>query len=281
MQQGYRYSEAQYFRFVREQYRPNEFEMEDAGDTRFVPGSHNAAVNGQRFHRMLRLLSSHIEALSDEAAVDIGFFPGTWINLCQYFWPEIRWHGVGLCISDSFRSWAEAAGISVEEADLDPFYARKGVVEPLPHTDASIDLVVASEIFEHLISPLPFLEESARVLKPGALLLLTTPNVSNIGSLIRLLRGESNHERLLRSPMFLREDEWRGHIRLYSKSELQWLAGRYGLEMIEHHYYHDDYPLHVLSRRGVGVVMQRLLRRAFGIVPWFRGGQLAMFRRKI
>ena len=281
--EAYKLSEAEYFDFIQHRYQPNQFErLED--DARFVPESHNAWVNGQRFHRMLQVMSRYKDQLQGDPtlAVDIGFYPGTWIQLARQFWSDMEWHGVGLCISDEFRAWAAAEMVGLAEADMDPFYAgfgRNDVASSLPYADNSVGLVVASEIFEHLISPLLFLEESSRVLKPGGLMLITTPNVSNIGAVVNLLRGRSNHERLLRSPMFLVEDEWRGHIRFYSKDELRWLGDRYGFEMVDHQYFHDDYPISALKNRGFSSRLKRFIRRLFGVVPWFRGGQVVMFRR--
>jgi len=282
MRNGYRYGEAEYFDFISQTYQANRFEMEDEGDSRFLQGSHNAMVNGQRFHRMLKCLDRHAGMLPDAIpeAVDIGCYPGTWINLVRHFFPDFHWQGVGLCISNEFLEWVGDNQVPVVETEMDPFYDKVEVGNRLPFGTASIDLVVASEIFEHLISPLEFLRESRRVLRAGGLLLLTTPNVSNIGAIAHLLRGGSNYERLLRSPMFLAGDEWRGHVRFYSKSELQWLGECHDLEMIHHQYYHDDYPLHVLRRSNLSSVFKRLIRRTFGIVPWFRGGHIIMFRRR-
>ncbi|MFC1536435.1 class I SAM-dependent methyltransferase [Pseudomonadota bacterium] len=281
---AYKFSEADYFDFVQNQYAPNQFErLED--DARFVSEGHNAWVNGQRFHRMLKFLNKYRDQLQGDPAiaVDIGLYPGTWIQLARQFWSDMEWHGVGLCISDEFREWASEEKVELAEADMDPFYAgfmSSDVSRSLPYDDNSFDFVVASEIFEHLISPLVFLEESSRVLKSGGLMLITTPNVSNIGAVVNLLRGRSNHERLLRSPMFLVEDEWRGHIRFYSKHELGWLADRYGFEMVDHQYFHDDYPISALRNKGFSSPIKRMIRRLFGIIPWFRGGQIVMFRRK-
>lgn len=280
---GYHLSEEEYFDFIAADYKANPFEGME-GDKRFIEQAHNAWVNGQRFHRMLQCFSHHQRTLPENPlAVDIGLYPGTWIQLVRHFFSDIKWHGVGLCISDRFRQWAEDEKIELSEADMDPFYSgfsNTDVAQALPHANESVDHVVASEIFEHLISPLLFLQESARVLKPGGLMLMTTPNVSNFGAVVNLLRGKSNYERLERSPMFLVEDEWRGHIRFYSKEELVWLAGRYGLEMIDHQYYHDDYPESALRNNGISSSVKRLIRRTFGLVPWFRGGHIMMFQKK-
>lgn len=57
--------------------------------------------------------------------------------------------------------------------------------------DGPFDVVVSSEIIEHLPDPRRFLAEASRLLRPGGLLLLTTPNVSNwIGRLRFLVFGE-------------------------------------------------------------------------------------------
>lgn len=46
----------------------------------------------------------------------------------------------------------------------------------LPFSDGSFDAVVSLQVIEHLHTPLEFLAECARVLVPGGLLILATPN---------------------------------------------------------------------------------------------------------
>jgi len=231
---------------------------------------------------MLYVLDKFLSKREDShlVGVDIGLYPGTWIQLARHFWSNIEWKGVGLCISEDFQVWAAKEDIDLSEVDMDPFYAKGEISTSLMVESGSLDLIVASEVFEHLISPLQLLEESSRTLKSGGLLLLTTPNVSNIGAVINLLRGESNYERLERSPMFLVEDEWRGHIRFYSKAELIWLAEKYGFSMVHHQYYHDDYPLDVLKNKRLKALLNRFIRRLFGAIPWLRGGHIIMLVKK-
>ncbi len=45
----------------------------------------------------------------------------------------------------------------------------------LPYKDASFDLVIASEVIEHVYDPKGFVKELTRVVKPGGQLLITTP----------------------------------------------------------------------------------------------------------
>ena len=46
----------------------------------------------------------------------------------------------------------------------------------LPYADASFDAVVSLQVIEHLHSPQEFLAECARVLAPGGVLIISTPN---------------------------------------------------------------------------------------------------------
>jgi SAM-dependent methyltransferase len=55
----------------------------------------------------------------------------------------------------------------------------------------TFDVVTAIEIIEHLSSPIAFLQEAGKLLAPGGLLLVSTPNVSEWQSRIKfLLRGQ-------------------------------------------------------------------------------------------
>jgi SAM-dependent methyltransferase len=59
-----------------------------------------------------------------------------------------------------------------------PIFA--GALESAAFPAASFDLVHASHLIEHLNSPGSFLDEAARVLAPGGLLALTTPNADGL-----------------------------------------------------------------------------------------------------
>jgi 2-polyprenyl-3-methyl-5-hydroxy-6-metoxy-1,4-benzoquinol methylase len=55
---------------------------------------------------------------------------------------------------------------------------------PLPYPDASFDVVYSTEVIEHLESHRTFISESARVLRPGGWLVMTTPNLHRLLSRI-------------------------------------------------------------------------------------------------
>jgi SAM-dependent methyltransferase len=50
---------------------------------------------------------------------------------------------------------------------------------PLPYPDARFDAVVSMDVVEHVSDPLPWVQGALRVLKPGGLLFLTTPNYAS------------------------------------------------------------------------------------------------------
>ena len=65
--------------------------------------------------------------------------------------------------------------------------------DPLPYPDNSFDLVTCTEVIEHLEHYRAALREMARVLRPGGVLIITTPNVLNLRSRLRyLLFGFAN-----------------------------------------------------------------------------------------
>lgn len=75
-----------------------------------------------------------------------------------------------------------------------------GNLPPLPYPDASFDSIISFQVIEHIKDDLHFLKEIFRVLRPGGIALITTPN----------------------RPMSLSRNPW--HIREYTAGELTSLA---------------------------------------------------------
>jgi ubiquinone/menaquinone biosynthesis C-methylase UbiE len=59
--------------------------------------------------------------------------------------------------------------------------------EKLPYPDGAFDIITATEVVEHLEDYRNVLRELYRVLKPGGLCILSTPNILNLNSRLRFL----------------------------------------------------------------------------------------------
>lgn len=67
--------------------------------------------------------------------------------------------------------------------------------ERIPFPDRSLDVVVFSDVLQHLReNPSLVLREMHRILKPGGLLLLSTPNALRFGNLLKLFRSENAYD---------------------------------------------------------------------------------------
>jgi len=58
-------------------------------------------------------------------------------------------------------------------------------IEPLPFKDDTFDLITCSEVIEHLENYRQIIRETYRALKPGGVVIITTPNILNMNSRLR------------------------------------------------------------------------------------------------
>jgi SAM-dependent methyltransferase len=85
------------------------------------------------------------------------------------------------------------SGFDAQGADLDSqpeerlgkAFTNVNLDQPLPWSDHTFDAVFSTEGIEHLENHFSFLREVCRILKPGGLLVLTTPNTTALRSRVR------------------------------------------------------------------------------------------------
>jgi SAM-dependent methyltransferase len=63
--------------------------------------------------------------------------------------------------------------------------------EPLPYPDAHFDLVLFTSVIEHLYNPRGVVDEIARVLRPGGVLVLEAPNAVALGRRLDAVLGRN------------------------------------------------------------------------------------------
>ncbi len=89
--------------------------------------------------------------------------------------------GASVVASDLSLRWLVLAGKRLAESSSGAVELVACAAEVLPFPDGSFDLVAAADVVEHVESPERFVRECARVLRPGGLLFLATPNRYSLG----------------------------------------------------------------------------------------------------
>jgi SAM-dependent methyltransferase len=106
--------------------------------------------------------------------------------------------------------------------------------EALPFADHSVDTITLCATFEHLrVDPFFALKEMRRVLQPGGLLYLTTPNLYRLGNIISFVRGRGLAFDPIREYGKLRTVGHMGHVREYTASEIRKSLAETGFGGIE------------------------------------------------
>ncbi|MFC3503307.1 class I SAM-dependent methyltransferase [Micromonospora krabiensis] len=176
-----------------------------------------------------KVLAEQAEPLP--TVLDVGCGDGSFLAHLAATLPgqDVRWIGVDY----SEHQLARAAALPYE-------FHRCDLGEGIPLPDASVDLVHAGEVLEHLYDPDRMLEECARVLRPGGHLVLTTPNLQAWYNRALFLAGIQPifYETSTRSTEVgvgplrrLKTDTIPvGHLRLFNRTALVDLLRREGFE---------------------------------------------------
>jgi SAM-dependent methyltransferase len=179
--------------------------------------------------------------------------------------------------SKKMGDYLERAGaspaVSLSACDLFPeFFRYAGIVcDPvspdgrLPYDDASFDVACSLEVIEHLEDQFLFVRELFRILKPGGVAIISTPNVLNINSRLRTLHSGFA---VLFDPLPISSSDpvhTSGHIHPIS-------------------YYYLAYMLFRAGFAGVAVEYDRLKRSSSGLLlvaGWYVAAGNWLFRRRL
>ena len=122
-----------------------------------------------RAQRQARMLAAVLQGFAGPAViVDVGCGDGSALAVAARHNPGHRFAGI---------DWS---GDALRRAHaLDLTVLRAAVTAPgLPVADGAADVVIMSELIEHLVDPDGAIAEVRRVLRPGGSLLLSTPNLA-------------------------------------------------------------------------------------------------------
>jgi len=203
-----------------------------------------ASSGADRAQRMASLLSLALREVSAPACIlDLGCGDGSAAWLAVQRNPGHRL--VGLDWSAGSLRQARKLGLTVLRAGIDG--------PGLPVASQAVDVVIMSELIEHLVDTDSALEEVFRVLKPGGSLLLSTPNLAawyNRG-LVALGVQPVFSEVSLRGVYGRPGRQVAGHLHLFTRRALvQLLAARgFGSVRVTGARYHDvPRPLRPVDR---------------------------------
>lgn len=203
-----------------------------------------------RAHRQARMLREVLRDVGSPASiVDIGCGDGTATILAARVNPGHRIVGLDWS-ADALRRARKQALTLEHELTL-----IRAEAEPsgLPIPSGRADVVIMSELIEHLVDPDSVLDEVRRVLRPGGTLLLSTPNLAawyNRG-LLALGVQPVFTEVSLRGVYGRPGRQVVGHLRLFTKRSLVGLlaARGFGAIRVSGACYHDvPWPLRPLDR---------------------------------
>jgi 2-polyprenyl-3-methyl-5-hydroxy-6-metoxy-1,4-benzoquinol methylase len=189
--------------------------------TGFGPGTRTLDIGGGQFGILLASLLGHRAAAGD--------------------------------VVDTAEQDVRAAGLDFHQIDL--FSDANMVEEPF-------DCVTILEVIEHIPQP-PYvvLRRIARLLRPGGMIFLTTPNFHRFRNVAYMLAGRE----ILDIYRYPGPNEALGHQHEYTRKQLLWQVQKAGLETMFCDYYSDGWRGATPAAR-----MIRLLSRPVDLAPRLR-----------
>lgn len=137
----------------------------------------------RRTQEVQRAATRHLSAPPDRI-LDVGTADALMLSALREAWPSAQ--GVGLDLSMELLRASRDAGLSLVRGDA----------AALPVQPSSFDLVVATAIIEHVPDALAVLLQIHHALRPGGLLVLTSPDPfwEHLATLVGHLPDEQHHE---------------------------------------------------------------------------------------
>jgi SAM-dependent methyltransferase len=237
---------------------------------RFYP---EAVLNGFTSGDGVVAFYSQIRALLDDRSHVLDFGAGRGAQISEDPVP-FRRH-----LQDLRSVAAHVEGCDIDGAVLaNPYvHAARQIApgDPLPYADASFDLIVSRSVFEHLEHPREVAAELGRVLKPGGVVAVMTPNAWGYPSIAARLVPNRLHSRALTSiqPDRKPEDVFPTYYRVNRPAAVRAVFGPgfavHAFYVWAEPYYHFNRPF-----------LFRLLKLFHGLAPDALAPTLCVFVRK-
>jgi SAM-dependent methyltransferase len=99
--------------------------------------------------------------------------------------------------------------------------AVRAKLSAIPLKSQSFDVVILNDVVEHMVLPRSLIRYAADLLAADGILILEVPNSVALYKRIRMVCGLPNYHPGIEE--FFREEECRGHIREYTRSEVEYM----------------------------------------------------------
>jgi len=136
-------------------------------------------------------------------------------------------------------------------------FVKANLNKDFPYKSGFFDLVVAKQVIEHLNNPTHFISEIARIIKPGGIVLLSTPNISSLVSRYTFIR--SGYQTFF-------EGMWKEHRSPVHYEQLKVFMEEVGFENID--FFTNRWELYNLNkkvngkkRRFIGPILKFLAKK--------------------
>ncbi|MDO8634252.1 MAG: class I SAM-dependent methyltransferase [archaeon] len=129
-------------------------------------------------------------------------------------WKKKNNYVIGGDLNERYIKNAKSKGYADETFFVD-------LMLPINQQSESWDVIYSSEVFEHLLTPQPFISESYRLLKKGGFLLITTDNPCNFRNLVKMMKQDSTYFHV------------DGHNQYFSPADMKKLLESNGFEILK------------------------------------------------
>ena len=191
-------------------------------------------------HRFIKIFP-YLKSLKNPKILDLGCGEGQFYDILKEYKTDFEY--VGVDISKKQIAKARKKGIYAVVCDIS---------KKIPFRNNTFDVIIATEIIEHLFDTTSFLKKCNSVLKKEGLLILTTPNIASLGNRINLLFGKRPgciDYRIENSP---------GHIRAFVRSDLKNLVEEGKFKIIG-----KEFNLPIFSSKTKITFLNKILCRLF------------------
>lgn len=174
---------------------------------------HNSYVSNHKVRIALDLDITKMEVKKNSTILEFGSIPLLFTTALS----QTKYDVTGCDIApERYATSVERTGINIVKCDIEN--------EQLPFEDNTFDAIVFNELFEHLRINLIFtLSEVLRVMKPGAILMLSSPNLRSLTGIINFIirnKAYSCSENIYTEYKKLETLGHMGHVREYTTKEV-------------------------------------------------------------